>query len=176
MGRNVEIKARIDGDEFELLRNRVAEISTSGPFELNQTDTFFVSRNGRLKLREFGDSTAELIFYQRPDKTGPKTSDYVLSKCDPDSMRAALTGSNGVVGVVKKTRELFFIEQTRVHLDTVEDLGTFLELEVVLEDNQTEQTGEEIANRILATLKVPRSSLISTAYLDLLQSSRSRES
>ena len=112
MPRNVEIKARIGAEMLRQLKSRVAEISTSGPLELQQTDTFFHCDNGRLKLRQFGDSTAELIFYKRPDKSGPKTSQYVISKCDPETMLAALTGSNGVVGVVKKKRELFFIEQT----------------------------------------------------------------
>ena len=172
MPRNVEIKAQIDGDQFEVLRNQVAKLATDGPFDLTQTDTFFDCNHGRLKLREFGDSTGELIFYQRPDRTGPKTSSYVLSKCDPETMLAALTGSNGVVGVVKKNRELFFIEQTRVHLDTVEGLGTFLELEVVLGENQTEESGEDIAKQILAKLNVADSCLISTAYIDLLSSSK----
>ena len=170
MPRNVEIKARIDGEQFELLKNQVAKLATDGPVELNQTDTFFQCNNGRLKLREFGDSTAELIFYQRADERGPKTSNYVLSKCDPDSMLAALTGSNGVVGVVKKKRQLFFIQQTRVHLDTVENLGTFLELEVVLEESQTEESGVEIAKQLLAKLNVADSCLISTAYIDLVGS------
>ena len=172
MARNVEIKAQIDGDNFDSLKRKVAEISTSGPFELNQTDTFFHCNNGRLKLREFGNSTAELIFYQRPDQLGPKTSDYMLSKCEPDSMRAALGGANGIVGVVKKKRELFFIEQTRVHLDTVEQLGTFLELEVVLDDDQSEQWGEGVAKQILETLSVADSCLISSAYIDLLKANR----
>lgn len=170
MPRNVEIKARVDAEVFEQLKSHVAEISTSGPLELFQTDTFFHCNNGRLKLRQFGDSTAELIFYKRPDQSGPKTSQYVISKCDPDSMLAALTGSNGIIGVVKKKRELFFINQTRVHLDTVESLGTFLELEVVLEESQTEQLGEKIANQILENLNLPQSCLISTAYIDLLLS------
>jgi len=170
MPRNVEIKARIDGDQFELLRKQVTKLATEGPVELNQTDTFFNCNNGRLKLREFGDSTAELIFYQRPDQAGPKTSNYVLSKCDPETMKAALAGSNGIVGVLKKKRELFFIGQTRVHLDTVDDLGTFLELEVVLNGNQTEESGQDIAEQILATLNIAQSRLISTAYIDLLRS------
>lgn len=169
MPRNVEIKARIDADSFEQLKQHIAELSTSGPFELCQTDTFFHCQNGRLKLRQFGDSTAELIFYKRPDQSGPKTSQYIISKCDPDSMLAALTGANGIVGVVKKRRELFLLDQTRIHLDKVENLGTFLELEVVLEGDQTVEFGENIANQILSNLNVPRSCLISNAYIDLLQ-------
>ena len=69
---------------------------------------------------------------------------------------------------------MFFIDQTRVHLDEVENLGTFSELEVVLEEDQSEELGEKIANQILADLNVPQSSLVSNAYIDLLQSRQDR--
>ena len=132
MGENVEIKARVEADQFAILRRRAAEMATGEPVALHQTDTFFQSRTGRLKLREFADGSAELIFYERPDCEGPKTSTYVRSECQmPSTMKEALSQSNGVLGVVKKNREVFFVGQTRVHLDLVEGLGTFLELEVV---------------------------------------------
>ena len=174
MPRNVEIKARIPVEVFEQFRDRVAEISTSGPLKLSQTDTFFHCNHGRLKLRQFEDSTAELIFYRRPDQAGPKISQFIISKCDPDTMLAILAAAHGIVGVVEKRREVFFINQTRVHLDEVENLGTFLELEVVLEEEQSEELGEKIANQILADLNVPQSSLVSNAYIDLLQSRQDR--
>jgi len=86
-------------------------------------------------------------------------------------MLSALTKSLGVVGVVKKEREVFFVHQTRIHLDRVEGLGTFLELEVVLEEScnpSAVQNGQQVANEILSKLEIDRSCLISGAYLDLL--------
>jgi adenylate cyclase class IV len=53
MARNVEIKARIESTAFEELCQRAAILATDGPIELLQTDTFFNSQTGRLKLREF---------------------------------------------------------------------------------------------------------------------------
>lgn len=172
MAQNVEIKARIDASKFELLRTRAAGLATKGPIQITQTDTFFACASGRLKLREFGDATAELIAYQRPDTTGPKTSNYVRSQCDAESMKEALHRALGTIGVVKKSREVFFNHQTRIHLDRVEGLGTFLELEVVLESSQgeamSEAEGQVEAEKLMAELGVEKSELVSGAYFDLL--------
>jgi hypothetical protein len=86
MTRNVEIKARVR--DLAALRKRVVEVSASGPELLVQRDTFYTVLQGRLKLREFGDGTAELIYYERPDKAGPKTSKYTRTQIsDAASMR-----------------------------------------------------------------------------------------
>jgi predicted adenylyl cyclase CyaB len=169
MAKNVEIKARIEADQFETLRRLSSEIATDGPIKLVQTDTFFQSLNGRLKLREFGDGSAEIIYYERPDCKGPKTSSYIRSSCpSPATLKEALAGSNGVLGVVKKDREVYFVNQTRVHLDRVDGLGTFLELEVVLEEGESAELGEAIAQEIMNQLDVDQSQLVSGAYFDLL--------
>ncbi len=169
MARNVEIKAQILADQFDTLRQRAGEIATGGPVSLVQTDTFFHSRKGRLKLREFGDGSAELIYYERPDFEGPKTSSYIRTSCpSPARLKETLTCANGFLGVVRKEREVFFVNQTRVHLDRVDDLGTFMELEVVLDECDSPQLGESIAREIMAHLNVDRSQLVSGAYFDLL--------
>ncbi len=170
MARNVEVKARIEAEQFDSLRQRAREIATDGPIELVQTDTFFFSKTGRLKLREFPDGTGELIFYERPDRTGPKSSEYVLADCtEPANVKAALESSNGILGVVKKHREVFLVDKTRIHLDQVNDLGTFLELEVVLGETDTAEQGEEVSREILGQLNVSASQLVSGAYFDLLE-------
>jgi adenylate cyclase class IV len=169
MARNVEIKARIEPTEFEELRQRAATLATEGPIQLLQTDTFFYSQIGRLKLREFGDGSAELIFYERPDCVGPKISSYTRSPCpSPETIKESLGRANGILGIVKKQREVFFVKQTRVHLDRVEGLGTFLELEVVLNQDDSEEMGEQIAGELLLQLGVDDSQLIPGAYLDLI--------
>lgn len=169
MARNVEVKARVAPEAFEELRRLAAKIASDGPIELVQTDTFFHSHTGRLKLREFSDGSAELIFYERPDCLGPKTSSYVRSSCpSPATMKAALGGAQGILGVVKKHREVFFVDQTRVHLDQVDGLGTFLELEVVLGPSDSDEVGEQIARELLEQLNVADSQLVAGAYFDLL--------
>lgn len=169
MARNVEIKARIEADQFEGLRQRAREIATAGPVRLEQTDTFFQSACGRLKLREVADGAAELIFYQRPDDQGPKTSSYVRSECpSPSTMKAALAEANGILGVVKKQRELFLVGRTRIHLDRVEKLGTFLELEVVLGEPDSEEQGEQVARELIEQFNVSVAQWVSVSYFDLL--------
>ncbi len=110
---------------------RVASIATEGPVELQQDDTFFRCDSGRLKLRVFADGNGELIFYRRADEQGPKESFYLLAPTSsPDTLRELLTSAYGQVGRVRKHRTLFLVGRTRVHLDQVEGLGHFLELEV----------------------------------------------
>jgi adenylate cyclase class IV len=90
MARNVELKARVH--DLEPLRTRVMALGAIGPVALMQTDTFFNVPSGRLKLREFGDHTGELIYYVRPDTEGPKISDYLRAPTtDPDALRQLLT-------------------------------------------------------------------------------------
>jgi adenylate cyclase class IV len=87
---------------------------------------------------------------------------------EPSALREALTRGLGVLGRVRKTRTLLMIGATRVHLDRVEGLGDFLELEVVLRDNQTEADGVAVAQALLGRLGVAPSQLVRGAYLDLL--------
>jgi hypothetical protein len=90
MPRNFEIKAQVA--DLMALTARVATLATQGPTLINQDDTFFSCPNGRLKLRTLSPDAGELIFYQRPDSSGPTSSFYVRSPTtQPDSLRDALT-------------------------------------------------------------------------------------
>jgi predicted adenylyl cyclase CyaB len=168
MARNVEIKARIES--VDTLLPRVKAIADSGPTEILQDDTFFSCPNGRLKLRAFSKTSGELIFYQRPDVAGPKESFYVISPTAlPDTLRETLSLAYGAWGHVRKHRTLFLAGRTRIHLDRVDDLGDFLELEVVLAEGESTETGMGIARELLATLGISSQQLIEGAYVDLLR-------
>jgi adenylate cyclase len=166
MPRNIEIKARIaDWDATAASAMRVAD---GPPKLLNQEDIFFNSPRGRLKLRTVNDQ-AELIYYERPDQPGPKESRYlVLSITQPDIARRMLEMIHGVRGVVRKQRWLYMSGQTRIHLDRVENLGDFLELEVVLRDDQTAADGEAAARQLMKDLGIPADQLVDRAYIDLM--------
>ena len=165
--RNIEIKARLHSPAApaELahgLSDRPAEV-------LHQVDTFFNVRTGRLKLREFRDGAGELISYHRPDGTEPTCSQYsIYPTQSPKRLKVALEETLGVMGVVRKTRLLLLHGQTRIHLDEVEGLGHFVELEVVLKADQIEEAGEAIAQQLMATLEVRAEDLAGCAYIDLL--------
>lgn len=171
MARNIEIKARVA--DLAALVARTAAIADSGPVEIPQDDTFFRCANGRLKLRVFAAGHGELIFYDRPDADGPKVSSYVLSPTSsPDTLREALTLANGQAGRVVKHRTLFLVGRTRVHLDRVQGLGDFMELEVVLADGESPDAGVREAHALMARLQVPADSLVAGAYHDLLRTLR----
>jgi predicted adenylyl cyclase CyaB len=169
MPRNVEIKARVA--DLPRMRDRVVALATAPPRALEQTDTFFPVPGGRLKLRRGGDGTGELILYQRPDRPGPKESAYFRMDCpDPAGLDAILSRRLGARGVVEKRREVFLVGRARIHLDEVRDLGTYLEIEVVLADREPAAPGEREARALLAALDVPDSALEARAYIDLLES------
>ncbi|MBA4070850.1 MAG: adenylate cyclase [Gemmatimonas sp.] len=167
MPRNVEIKARIE--RVEALAARAAALADSGPTEIVQDDTFFTCAAGRLKLRQFADGTGELIFYQRADRHGPKASFYLISRTDnAESLRDVLSHAYGQAGRVLKHRTLYLAGRTRIHLDRVTGLGDFMELEVVLEDGESPETGVRTAHEVMAQLGVTPAQLVEGAYVDLL--------
>jgi predicted adenylyl cyclase CyaB len=168
MPRNVEIKAKIR--DLPQLRARAQSIADSGPFEIQQDDTFFACHNGRLKLRIFSKSQGELIFYKRDNSPNPKESRYVVTPTStPYELRETLVLALGECGRVRKQRTLFLAGKTRIHLDEVEGLGAFMELEVVLSDGETVARGIEIAHEIMQQLGVSDRDLVDRAYVDLLQ-------
>ncbi len=168
MARNIEIKARIE--DVEALEKQAAKIADGKPVEIIQDDSFFECDSGRLKLREFPNGQGELIFYQRADKSGPKESFYLISKTqEPEKLREILCLAYGTVGRVQKRRMLYFKGRTRIHVDRVQELGSFLELEVVLDEDENAEKGVAEARFILSKLGVNDEQLIEGAYIDLLQ-------
>ena len=171
MSRNVEIKARISS--VEALLPRVKTVADQGPFDIRQDDTYFACNTGRLKLRMFSEGEGELIYYRRADQQGPKESFYLRSPTTaPEVLRESLTLAYGRIGHVEKHRTLFLAGRTRIHLDRVSGLGHFLELEVVLEENEPFEVGVREADQLLASLGVERSQLIEGGYVDLLKERR----
>lgn len=165
--RNVELKARLD--DLEAARKSARQVCTQSLGVLRQVDTYFHARHGRLKLREFDDRPAELIWYARPDAKESKTSDYqVVPVTNPATLKAALASALGIWVVVEKQRELFLAENVRIHLDQVARLGDFLEFEAVLEDEMTAADGEAAVARLRETFQIADEALVAGSYSDLL--------
>ena len=170
MARNVEIKARIDS--VDRIAAIAATLADQGPLEIAQDDTFFRCEKSadRLKLRTFAPDRAELIFYRRANSSGPKESFYLITPtATPDALRESLTLAWGQAGRVRKQRRLFLVGRTRVHLDRVEGLGEFLELEVVLQEGEPAEAGVAEAHALMARLGVAEGQLVQGAYVDLLR-------
>lgn len=110
-----------------------------------------------------------MVQYSRPDVTGPKLSQFNIIEVDePELLHKILEASVGVLGEVKKKRYLFLHDQTRVHLDNVEELGQFLEFEVCLRPEQTVEEGTAIANKMMDIFEIGKDDLLAGAYLDEL--------
>jgi predicted adenylyl cyclase CyaB len=87
----------------------------------------------------------------------------------PSALKDALAAALGVRGIVRKTRSLYLVGQTRLHVDEVEGLGQFMELEVVLRPEQNDAEGQAIADDLMVKLGVAESDLLEGAYMDLLE-------
>jgi predicted adenylyl cyclase CyaB len=166
--RNIEVKARITSVEALLARARA--IAGTEPERIEQDDTFFRVPHGRLKLRQFADGSAELIHYERADTHEAKASDYVrVPVPDAGPLREALARGCGLLGRVRKTRWLLLKDATRIHIDRVHELGDFMELEVVLREDQSDDDGAAVAETLMRELGLAHAERIAGAYLDLLQ-------
>ena len=168
MPANIEIKARLR--DLAALSRRAEELSDTPVQVIPQEDTFFNVPQGRLKLRQLGPEKGQLIYYERTDTTGPKRSNYLITEtADPTALKNTLEAALGIRGVIRKTRNLYLVGQTRVHLDKVEGLGEFMELEVVLHPGQSEAEGEAIAADLMNKLGVDEADLLQGAYMDLVE-------
>lgn len=170
MARNIEIKARITS--IETLLPHAMAVAGAAPHQveqIDQDDSFFRVPQGRLKLRQFADGSAELIHYQRADGTGARASDYVrVPVPDAAALREALARACGLLGRVRKRRWLLRVGATRIHLDRVEGLGDFMELEVVMAPGQSDADGAAVAEVLLRELGLGEAERVAVAYLDLL--------
>ncbi len=168
MAANIELKAHVH--ELDAVRARAAALAKDPSTVIDQTDTFFAVSTGRLKVRAFADGSGELISYERADDHGPKTSVYTRVSCqDARAMADALGRVLPRRGIVVKRREVFLVGRTRIHLDRVDNLGSFVELEVVLAAEESSDAGRQEACELLRSLEIPESALVAGAYIDLLE-------
>jgi len=164
---NIEIKARTV--EPERIRNILKIKNADFIGTDHQVDTYFKVGSGRLKLRE-GNIENHLIYYEREDARGPKKSSVALYKYSPDSnLKEILTKSLGILAVVDKHREIYFVENVKFHIDSVSLLGTFVEIEAI---DKTGTIGDdkllEQCNFYLNLFQISWEDLISVSYCDLL--------
>lgn len=165
---NIEIKARLD--DIEDVKDRIEDLTHSKPELLRQRDVFYKTTNGRLKLRQFHEGTAELIYYERSDDAAASSSIYHRVQIPhPAETHEILKNAMAVRGTIEKIRMLYLIGQTRIHLDQVNHLGDFIELEVVLKAGQSEQEGIQTAEYLCEKLGINEKNLIDVAYIDLLE-------
>ena len=164
--RNIEIKARLA--DPSAARETAARVATDRIGTLAQTDTYFHCETGRLKLREISGQPSELIWYQRPNESGPRASQFGLIEVDePDLVQADLGKLLGVWKVVKKIREVFLYHNVRIHLDEVAGLGTFLEFEAIVDQANDDAVGHRRLDFLCEQFSLSASDFIAGSYSDL---------
>lgn len=166
---NIEFKAK--STNHDTIRNILKSKKADFKGIDHQIDTYFNVKKGRLKLRQ-GTIENSLIYYERTDDDQPKQSDvylYRLKSVEGDNLKQVLTASLGIKVVVDKHREIYFIDNVKFHIDNVEQLGTFIEVEAIDED------GSIGKNKLIdqcdyykSLFTINESDLISVSYSDLL--------
>jgi predicted adenylyl cyclase CyaB len=164
---NIEIKAKTTDQEKirKILKSNNADFKGVD----HQVDTYFKVGSGRLKLRE-GNIENNLIHYERENKSGPKKSLVILYKYSPNqNLKEILTKSLGVLAVVDKQREIYFINNVKFHLDRVVGLGTFVEIEAIDKDGSMENEKLlEQCNHYINLLNISQKDLVEKSYSDLM--------
>ncbi|MCZ6652771.1 MAG: class IV adenylate cyclase [Planctomycetota bacterium] len=183
MNRNIEIKATCD--DLDGVRAAARELSARLAGIEEQCDTYFRTARGRLKLRRrflniegdgagVGHERFELIWYQRPDTTTAKGSDYhLIHVIDGSELRRILADGLGVLAEVHKRRTVYLWRNVRIHLDEVERLGSFVELEAIVDESGDEASARAKIDHLREALDIQPDQLIDVSYSELLLSANS---
>lgn len=166
---NIEIKARTNkADSIRVfLLNNDADFKGVD----DQVDTYFKSATGRLKLRQ-GNIENSLIYYEREDAYTPKQSNCtVIPVTDGQGLKSILSASIGVKTIVKKKREIYFIQNVKFHLDSLEGLGNFVEIEASnkIIDLPVEKLKEQ-CNYYMKAFDLKEEDLVHQSYSDMILS------
>jgi len=166
---NIDIKARYA--DLRRARQIALRLGAKLAGRDRQVDTYFRVPRGRLKLRESKLSASELLPYIRADRRGPKRSDYeVIRVPSGQRVKAILSRVLGVRTVVRKTRDIYWLGNVRIHLDRVDGLGTFIEFEAVFDGSpRAERANREKVRKLLAAFGIAGKDLVKVSYADMLK-------
>jgi predicted adenylyl cyclase CyaB len=165
---NLEIKARCR--DLAAARSAAQRVATRYVGIDKQVDTYFRAREGRLKLRESSLDGGQLVPYLRPDTPGPKCADYqVIPVEDAAGLKLLMTRILGVHRVVLKEREILLYENVRIHLDRVEGLGEFVELEAVFDGSPAAEVEQRrVVDFLMEALGIDAGDLLAGSYEGLV--------
>jgi len=166
MAKNLEFKVRYES--LDALLPKLVDLKATYTETINQVDTYFQNPKGRLKLRETDESDEGwLIYYERPNELESRYSIYQLCKiAEPTALKELLTAALGIKIIVKKQRAFWMFKNTRIHLDTVEGLGKFVELETVFQ-GQSETEAVKEHQHVKTTLNLNAAEPIAVSYSEL---------
>jgi len=170
---NLEIKVKLDDeDDMEFLKTQLSFAHYSHTFR--QKDTYFEVESGKLKLREEFQSiepqyTSRFIRYLRPIKEEAKISNYEIYPIeDLGTFKSVFGCLLNEEAIIEKTRELYLYENARIHLDTVKDLGYFLEIEIVINNDDEKDLAPIFMEFLIERLELQKKTFIDCGYRDLM--------
>ncbi|MFH1207900.1 MAG: class IV adenylate cyclase [Patescibacteria group bacterium] len=165
--KNIELKVKLNN--FKLLKLLLRQYKARYIGDLTQIDTYYDCKNGRIKMREINSRQFELIFYKRANSFNSKISVYQILRVEKNNyklFKQIFQGAFGIKRIIRKNRQLWLLKNTRIHLDNVAGLGSFVELETVCNKVKYTFAKREHQN-ILNTLKLKEYQKISKSYSDL---------
>ncbi len=166
----VELKAKTE--DLDFLRKKLSNLKAKHVDTTRQIDIYFETPKGRLKLRETeGNIRAEIVYYERGNIAGPKRSSvFIIEVEEPSRFKNLLYKTLRTVAIVDKTREIYEYEGTKIHLDRVNRLGSFVEFErETPTDEETVMKNKEVLKELMEKLGISQESLVKFSYSDLIK-------
>jgi len=166
--KNIELKIKVDSHDYFI--STLSDIGVKQMGILHQVDSYFSVDKGRLKLREINGKDFELIYYERPDESKSKVSAYEIIKLTSgvaQQIKRILGDAMGIKAVVEKERGLWIYKNTRIHLDTVKRLGSYVELETVVSGISDEDAQNEHL-QVAEMLNASKFEACDNSYSDIL--------
>ena len=160
---NLEIKVALADKESML--EAIKKLGADYQYTMRQQDYYFSVGERKQKLRVIDGSEFQLVTYHRIETQGRKDSQYAIERMSAQAA-ADLLKSRKAVRMINKTRELWLYAHTRIHVDCVDGLGDFLELETVLAEISPEEGTHEF-HAVVAGLGIDAGNSIAASYSDL---------
>lgn len=165
---NYEIKARASKEQQEKIKNFLKKNNAKFIGIDNQVDTYFKTKEGRLKIRN-GNIENSLIFYQREDKKNSKQSNIEIYQLPKNSrLEKIIRGTQEILVVVNKKRGIYFIDNVKFHIDNVKELGRFVEIEAMSRSNIPLKKIKEQCEYYKSAFEIRDEDLIKGSYSDML--------
>ncbi len=165
---NLEIKAKYN--DLQHAEKVAIQINAVKKWTRIQKDIYFVTPNGKLKLRVVDSAACDLIYYNRPDNKKAEISNYKIYKTQkPHELLEILTEFFSLDITVEKTRTLYIFKNVRIHLDSVNQLGSFIEFEAVLDEKNDLNVSSDHLDFLSEKFNISDNQLVNTGYFELLK-------
>ncbi|HMQ78458.1 MAG TPA: class IV adenylate cyclase [Ignavibacteria bacterium] len=166
--KNLELKVKCVDHKAALRAVKLLKARDMGT--LNQRDVYFNISPGRLKLRSINDSVHQLIYYKRANRAAAKFSNYYISEIiHPKRVEHILKEIYGIKVIVSKRRKLYLWQNVRIHIDSVKELGKYLEFEILCRTAIQQKRSAEIMKYLKKIFNIKNSEILSSSYSDMMK-------